>query len=86
MKITKPEDLSVDSAIVEDLIAEFEMELSKVIPGCNYYSVKIYSREKRMQVLEKIQEAYLAAGWGRAVCYAHDHSDAIDLDLYRHSN
>lgn len=84
MKITKPEDLSIDSATVETLIEEFEKELSKVICGNNYYFVQIFSPEKRTQVLDKVREAYLNAGWATVECHTNDNNNAIDLRLYRH--
>lgn len=66
MKITAPQDKENFQAI-EEIVNKFEKEFINEPVNQSFYHLVIEGEYPR-ELLDKIQQAYLDAGWAKAIC------------------
>lgn len=67
MNITKPQEMTSGTSKVEELVSEFEKELSKKEKDQEYYHL-VVDGEYNRKTCDEVERIYEEAGWWRVKC------------------
>lgn len=65
VKVTSPDEMSMDEDLLNDLIEKFEIKLRKERKGSDYYTLVITGEYPR-DIYDRIERVYKDAGWKKA--------------------